>query len=77
MAFIGGFEGSDFEIDGDQALHFPVVKQQVELVIFTVDDHPFLPLQESKAPAQFQQEIFQFIQDGCFQVFFQKRIFQA
>ena len=54
-----------------------MVEEQVEVKVFPVDDHAFLPLHKRKAPAQLQDEGFQLAQDGGLQVGLQVALAQA
>jgi hypothetical protein len=47
-----------------------VIKQQVEMVIFTVDDDAFLASYEREADAKFEDERFDFPDDRGFKVLF-------
>lgn len=47
-----------------------MVEQQVEIVVFVVDGDPFLACDKRKVGAEFQDERFQFPQDGILHVSF-------
>ena len=45
-----------------------MIEQKVQMKVFPIDYHPFLPLNEGKAVSKFQNEFFQIVQNGAFQI---------
>lgn len=70
LALVRGLEAAEFEFDGHGATQPAVEEQQVEVEVFPVDDHAFLPFDERKAAPQLQDEGFELAQEGGFQVGF-------
>ena len=77
LAFVGGFEFSDLEVDGHHATQVAMIEEQVEVVFLVVDGHALLPGDECEANAEFEDETFDFPQDGGFQILFGVCVFQA
>ena len=56
LAFVRGLEAAQLEFYRHQTPQAAVIEQQVEIEVFAVDHHAFLPLDEGKAAAQLQNE---------------------
>jgi len=58
----------ELEINDDVTTQEPVVKDKVEEVVIAIESEALLPGLEEEAFAQFEQELFQVIQNGGFEV---------
>ena len=65
---MAGLEAAELQFHRHQAAQAAVEKEQVEIEVVAVDDHPFLALDKGKTPAQLQDEGLKLAQDGVLQV---------
>lgn len=77
MAFVFGFEVAELEIDGDEALEAAVVEEEVEVEVVGVDGDAELAGLEGEALAEFEEEGFEFAQDGVLEILFQVAVAKA
>ena len=70
LALEGGFEFTNFEVDGDETPQPAVIEEQVDVIVTVVDGDALLPSHEGKIAAKFNDESLQFSQDGRFEIFF-------
>jgi len=59
-----------FQINQDVAFQYPVIKNQVDKIIFIIDQDSFLPCFKAEAMAKFQKKHLQMIKNGLFKVSF-------
>ena len=77
LAFVLGLEVAKFEINGNEALQIPVIEEEVEIEIIGIDLDSLLAGEESEAVAEFQEESFDFPQDGVFKVLFEVAVVEV
>jgi hypothetical protein len=77
LAFVFGFEIAQFQIDGDEAFQTAVIEEEVEIEVVGIDLYAGLATEEGEAVAEFEEEGFEFAQDGVFEVFFEVAVFEA
>src|SRR5689334_17374804 len=77
LPLVGGRKLADLEIDDDKPAQRAMVKKQVDVVIFVVDDDALLPGNEGEAGAQFEDESLHLAQDGAFEILFAVGVGQA
>jgi hypothetical protein len=70
LAFVGGFEFSEFEFDGDHAAQVAMIEKKIEVVILVIDGHALLAGNEGESGSEFEDEAFDFPQDGGFEIAF-------
>ena len=58
----------DLEVDQDIAPEDAVVEDEVHEEMVCIEGEPFLPGLEEEAFAEFQQECFEFVDDGRFEI---------
>ena len=77
LPLVFGLEFSQFQLNGHKTLEDSVVKQQVQVKVFPVNNHALLPFHKGETLSEFQNETLQFAQNSCFQIVFQIVVFQA
>ncbi len=77
LAFVFGFEVAEFEVDGDEPPQGAVVEKEVEVEVVGVDGDAFLASEEGEAAAEFEQEGFDFPEDGVFDILFKVAVAQT
>ena len=65
---VGGLEGFELQLDGDQPAEISMVEQQVEMEIVLADAHALLPGDEGEARPEFQEDAFHLAEDRVFEV---------
>jgi len=71
LAFVFGLEVPEFEVDGDEASEAAVVEEEVEVEVVGIDGNAELAGLEGEALSEFEEEDFEFAQDGVFEVLFE------
>ena len=56
LAFIGGLKVFEFKVNDDEPFKFAVVEQQVDVVVFAVDDDAVLATDECEARTEFKNK---------------------
>ena len=74
---MGGLEGLQLQLDGDQPAQVAVEEEQVEVKIVLADAHALLPGDEGEASAQLQQDALDLAQDGALEVALAVGAFQS
>ena len=77
LAFVFGFEVAQFQIDGDEAFQAAMVEKEIEVEVVGINLDARLTTKKGKAVAKFEEECFEFAQDGVFEVFFEVAILEA
>ncbi len=56
------------EVDEDVAAEEAVVEDEIDVVVVVVEGEPFLPGLEEKTFSEFEEEVFELVDDGGFQL---------
>jgi hypothetical protein len=70
-------ETSLLQIDGHQPLELPVVEQEVDVEVFSIELNALLACHEGETGTEFQQKQLQLAQDGVFKIPFQIVVFEV
>lgn len=77
LALVRCLELADLQVNDDEPAESAVVEEQVDIEVVSVDDNPFLAVDEGETAAQLQNEALDLAQDGGFQVLFAVGVGQA
>ena len=77
LAFVFRFEVAELEVDGDEAFQAAMVEEEVEVEVVGIDLDAGLASEEGEAAAEFEEEGFEFAQDGVLEVFLEVAVFEA
>src|SRR5437773_5273609 len=77
LAFVCGLKVANLQIQRHEPAELAMVKQQVEVVIAAINLHPLLPLDETEAHAEFENECLHLPQNRGLNVLLRVRVFQS
>ena len=76
LARVFGLERPRLQVDDHERTQTKVVEQEVDVVVFVSDIQPILPTNESEALTEFDEELFQMVNETGFKFAFVKGFFQ-
>ena len=77
LALILCLEVAELEVDGDEAFQATMVEEEIEVEVVGIDLDAELAGLEGEALAEFEEEGFEFAEDGVFKVFFQIAVLET